>query len=79
MDNDCDGNVDEPGPGLCDPGEVCSNGSCQPPNGGDDEGDGDGGAAHAGCACDTGGSPDAAALLPFAMLGAVLMRRRRRG
>jgi MYXO-CTERM domain-containing protein len=77
-DNDCDGNVDEPGPGLCDPGEVCSNGSCQPPNGGDDDGDDDGGATHAGCACDAGTGPDAAALLPFAALGAVLMRRRRR-
>ncbi len=77
VDNDCDGDVDEPGPGLCDPGEVCSNGSCQPPNGGDGD-EGDGGATHAGCACDAGTGPDAAALLPFAMLGAVLMRRRRR-
>jgi MYXO-CTERM domain-containing protein len=77
-DNDCDGLVDEQGPGLCDPGEVCTNGSCQPPNeeGGDD--DGTGGATHAGCACNTGSGPDAASLLPFAMLGAILVRRRRR-
>jgi uncharacterized protein (TIGR03382 family) len=72
VDNDCDGQVDEPGADLCDSGEVCTDGSCQPPNSEDD------GAAHAGCACDAGAMPDAGTLAPFLVLGLVLLRRRRR-
>ena len=73
IDNDCDGEVDEPGPGLCDAGEVCTNGTCQPPNDNSDDGTG----MQAGCACESSGMPDAGALLPFAMLGLVMLRRRR--
>lgn len=72
MDNDCDGEVDEPGPDLCDNGEVCTNGACQPPN------EEVGGEMQAGCACDTGSGPSPGALAPFAMVGLVLLRRRRR-
>lgn len=74
IDNDCDGQVDEPGPGLCDTGEVCISGDCQPPN----EEQDDGGAMQAGCGCSSSSLPDAGALAPFAMLGLVLLRRRRR-
>jgi uncharacterized protein (TIGR03382 family) len=73
IDNDCDGQVDEPDAPLCDNGEVCTNGSCQPPNGA-----GDDGAMQAGCACNTSGLPDAGAIAPFLVLGALLIRRRRR-
>jgi len=72
VDNDCDGQVDEPDGSLCDSGEVCTDGSCQPPN------QEDGGSMHAGCACDAGAMPDAGTLAPFAMLGLILLRRRRR-
>jgi MYXO-CTERM domain-containing protein len=72
VDNDCDGVIDEVDASLCPSGEVCSDGSCQPPNGVDD------GAMQAGCACDAGGMPDAGTLAPFLMIGLVLLRRRRR-
>lgn len=71
-DNDCDGEVDE-ADNLCAEDEVCTAGECLPP--GFDDGDGDGG-YKAGCACDAG-STDVGAFAPFAMLGLVLLRRRR--
>jgi uncharacterized protein (TIGR03382 family) len=69
-DNDCDGQVDE-ADNLCGADEVCTAGECLPP--GFDSGDG----YKAGCACDSG-SPGVGAFAPFAMLGLLLMRRRRR-
>jgi uncharacterized protein (TIGR03382 family) len=70
-DNDCDGEVDE-ADGLCAADEVCTAGECMPPGlDGDDDG------YKAGCACDSGGS-DVGSFAPFAMLGLVLLRRRRR-
>lgn len=93
LDNDCDGQVDEDLVRECvnDCGrgtETCSAGawtSCdatcdddQEPTDPVNPGTEDDGAMYAGCACDTGGVPSAGALLPFAALGAVLLRRRRR-
>jgi MYXO-CTERM domain-containing protein len=72
MDNDCDGLVDEPDADLCDDGETCSNGSCEPIN------PETGGDMHAGCACNSGSGPDASAIAPFALVALVLFRRRRR-
>lgn len=74
VDNDCDGEVDEPGPGLCDAGEVCMAGECQPPN--EDNGEGEPGAANAGC-CQASG-PDASNMAPFFATALVLLGRRRR-
>ncbi|HEY5944071.1 MAG TPA: vWA domain-containing protein [Kofleriaceae bacterium] len=68
-DNDCDGEVDE-ADNLCQGGDVCEGGECQPP-GGSDTG------YKAGCTCDTG-STDPSSLAPFALLGVLLLRRRRR-
>lgn len=73
-DNDCDGEVDEDDSGLCSSDEVCTEGSCQPPNG---EVDGDGG-MQAGCACDSGQAPGVGSFALFGLLGALLLRRRRR-
>jgi MYXO-CTERM domain-containing protein len=70
-DNDCDGEVDE-ADNICSDGDVCVGGECQPP--GLDDGDG---GYKAGCACNTGGT-DPAAFAPFAILGLLLLRRRRR-
>lgn len=72
-DNDCDGQVDEDESGLCGADEVCYAGECQPPFGETDDG-----GTHAGCGCATGGAPSPAALLPFAALGLLVFRRRRR-
>jgi MYXO-CTERM domain-containing protein len=72
IDNDCDGQVDEDDSGLCGADEVCFQGECQPPNGNNDDG------MHAGCGCETNGTPSPSALLPFAALGLVMFRRRRR-
>ena len=66
-DNDCDGDVDEVD-NLCDEGEVCSAGECQPSGFTGDK---------AGCACDTGSS-DPTAFAPLALIGMLLLRRRRR-
>lgn len=75
IDNDCDGQVDElDGGPLCDTGEQCLNGSCQPLN---QETGGDDGQLNAGCGCNTD-APSGASILPFVFLGAALMRRRRR-
>ncbi|MBA3451601.1 MAG: VWA domain-containing protein, partial [Deltaproteobacteria bacterium] len=63
IDNDCDGQTDEADPGLCATGELCTDGSCQPPNGADE------GSMHAGCGCAAGSLPDAGAFAPFAVLG----------
>jgi len=71
IDNDCDGQIDEDDGSLCDPGLVCTGGTCQPPNG-------DTGGMQAGCTCDSGGLPTAGGALPFAMLGLALFGRRRR-
>lgn len=68
-DNDCDGDVDETD-NLCGADEVCMAGECQPPA------DNDTG-YKAGCACDAGGG-DPSAFAPFALLGLLLVRRRRR-
>jgi uncharacterized protein (TIGR03382 family) len=73
IDNDCDGQVDEADAPLCDAGEVCMDGMCQPGNG-----NGDDGAMKAGCACNSSGLPGAGALAPWLVLGALLIRRRRR-
>ncbi len=73
VDNDCDGQVDEPDASLCATGEVCTNGMCEPGNG-----DGDAGAMKAGCSCDSSGLPDAGSFAPWLVLGALLIRRRRR-
>jgi MYXO-CTERM domain-containing protein len=70
-DNDCDGEVDEDDTGLCGSGEVCLEGSCQPPNP-------ETGAMQAGCGCDTNQPTSPAALLPFVALGFIVIRRRRR-
>jgi MYXO-CTERM domain-containing protein len=69
-DNDCDGEVDE-ADNLCDGGDVCMAGECQSPGSDNDDG------YKAGCACDTGNA-DPSAFAPFAMLGLLLLRRRRR-
>jgi MYXO-CTERM domain-containing protein len=70
-DNDCDGEVDE-AEDLCAADEVCTGGECVPPGFDDDNG-----GYKAGCACDTGGA-DPSAFAPFALLGLLLLRRRRR-
>lgn len=70
-DNDCDGEVDE-ADNMCAADEVCTAGECMPP-GFDDDGDG---GYKAGCACDTG-SPEPSALALFAMVGLLVLRRRR--
>jgi MYXO-CTERM domain-containing protein len=67
-DNDCDGDVDE-ADNLCASDEVCTAGECQPPGFDDD------GGYKAGCTCESGSNPSA--LIPFALIGFVLMRRRR--
>ena len=73
VDNDCDGQVDEEDSPLCDAGEVCMNGSCQP---GTPEVDT--GGMQAGCSCNSSGLPNAGAFAPWLVLGALLIRRRRR-
>ena len=73
IDNDCDGQVDEADAPLCDAGEVCMNGTCQPGNG-----EGDDGTMKAGCDCNSSGLPGAGAFAPWLVLGALLIRRRRR-
>jgi uncharacterized protein (TIGR03382 family) len=83
LDNDCDGSIDDADGevgNLCDLGEVCVDGGCQPvdpetpPD--DEEGNGADYEAHAGCGCASGG--DAPALVPLVLfVGAVLGRRRR--
>ncbi len=100
VDDDCDGDADEdegiilrggtPPPLMCQPGEVCVGGACQPeepvvppsdeedPNSGTDEGGQPGGC---GCATDGGGSGGAggaAGGLALAFAVAVGIRRRRR-
>lgn len=72
VDNNCDGQVDEAGPDLCGGTDVCVNGACQPPNG-----DVDDGSMQAGCGC-ASGAPDVGSFAPFLVLGALLIRRRRR-
>jgi uncharacterized protein (TIGR03382 family) len=70
-DNDCDGDVDE-ADNLCGADEVCSGGECQPP------GDADDGTGYkTGCACDSG-TTNPGSFAPFALLGLLLLRRRRR-
>ena len=71
IDNDGDGQVDEAS-NICATDEVCTGGECQPP-GLDDDDTG----YKAGCACDTGDA-DPRALAPFALVGLLLLRRRRR-
>ncbi|MBA3819899.1 MAG: VWA domain-containing protein [Deltaproteobacteria bacterium] len=70
-DNDCDGQVDETDSVLCSAGDVCTDGSCEPPNAGT-------GGMHAGCDCEASGGPDAGALAPFLALGLILVGSRRR-
>jgi MYXO-CTERM domain-containing protein len=70
-DNDCDGDVDE-ADNMCGADEVCMAGECQP-NGDTDP---DGG-YKAGCACDSGNT-NPSTFAPFALLGLLLLRRRRR-
>jgi MYXO-CTERM domain-containing protein len=71
VDNDCDGDVDNGA--QCGDGEVCMDGSCQPPNGEVT------GTPH-GCDCSSSSGPDAGAFAPFVVLGLALFgRRRRRG
>ena len=72
VDNNCDGQIDEPGADLCPSGEVCNAGACEPTNEFVPEGE------PAGCSCDSSGVPSSGALLPFAAMGLVLLRRRRR-
>lgn len=72
VDNDCDGQVDEPDGALCPSGEACVDGTCQPGNGADD------GDMQAGCSCDSSGMPNAGTFAPWLVLGALLIRRRRR-
>jgi len=69
-DNDCDGQVDEDD-SLCEGGDVCLGGECQPPGDNGDDG------YKAGCACDTG-TTDPSAFAPFALVGLLLLRRRRK-
>jgi uncharacterized protein (TIGR03382 family) len=64
----CDGN-DNDCDGVVDQGDVC--GGDEPPNG-------ETGGVEAGCNCDSGAMPDAGAFAPFAVLGFVLLGRRRR-
>ncbi|MDB4961188.1 MAG: N-acetylmuramoyl-L-alanine amidase [Myxococcales bacterium] len=71
VDNDCDGQVDDGA--TCPTGEVCTEGSCQPPN----NETGDGGEMQAGCGCSTGSMPDAGSMASFALLGLLMFRRRR--
>ncbi len=73
VDNDCDGQADEPDAPLCATGEVCTNGMCEPGNGEGDTGD-----MQAGCSCNSSGLPDAGSFAPFLVLGALMIRRRRR-
>ena len=73
IDNDCDGQVDEPDGSLCPSGESCVDGTCEPGNG--ETGDGD---MQAGCSCDSSGMPNAGTFAPWLVLGALLIRRRRR-
>ena len=49
------------------------NGTCQPGNG-----EGDDGTMKAGCDCNSSGLPGAGAFAPWLVLGALLIRRRRR-
>ena len=72
VDNNCDGQIDEPGADLCPSGEVCNAGACEPTSEFVPEGE------PAGCSCDSSGVPSSGALLPFAAMGLVLLRRRRR-
>ena len=51
----------------------CTDGSCQPPNG--ETGDG---GMKAGCTCDAGDAPGAGSFAMFGLMGALLLRRRRR-
>jgi len=93
VDNDCDGDVDEydgtgtgddvhAGGGLCEPGEACVGGACQPVDPGDppdeDNPDTDDGGAHAGCGCASTGGGGGGNLLPFALVALGLVRKRRR-
>ncbi len=66
-DNDCDGEVDE-ADNMCESGDVCMGGECQP--------NGEVGSP-AGCDCNSG-STGPGALAPFALVGLLLVRRRRR-
>ncbi|MBL0214857.1 MAG: VWA domain-containing protein [Myxococcales bacterium] len=72
VDNDCDGQVDEPDAALCPSGEVCTNGMCEP------GGNGETGDMQAGCSCNSSGLPNAGTFAPWLVLGALLIRRRRR-
>jgi MYXO-CTERM domain-containing protein len=92
VDNDCDGETDEydggtgddvhAGGGLCEWGESCIGGVCQPidpgvpPDENDPNNDDDGG-VHAGCGC-ASGSGGAGGALPFALVALALFRPRRR-
>jgi MYXO-CTERM domain-containing protein len=94
IDNDCDGFTDEEGTAiprggaapvfLCDPGEVCVGGTCEPvapespPSDEDDPGAGlDEGSPPGGCGCATA-APDASAGLALLLVGGLMVRRRRR-
>lgn len=69
-DNDCDGEVDEDDSGMCSGEEVCLDGTCQPPNG--DTG------LQSGCCDASSNPPGAGTFAMIGLLGAVLLRRRRR-
>ena len=56
---------------MCADGDVCLGGECQPPGDNGDDG------YKAGCACDTGNT-DPSAFAPFALVGLLLLRRRRK-
>ena len=80
-DNDCDGDTDESDAeagNLCDIGEVCVDGGCQPvePETPPEDEEGAGYDAHAGCGCAASGDASATALLVL-LVGALLARRRR--
>jgi MYXO-CTERM domain-containing protein len=82
-DNDCDGETDESDAdagNLCDVGEVCVDGGCQPvepETPPEDEEDGAGFDAHAGCGCASSGGAPVSGILVI-VVGALLGRRRRR-
>jgi MYXO-CTERM domain-containing protein len=81
-DNDCDGETDESDAeagNLCDLGEVCVDGGCEPiePETPPEDEDGAGFDAHAGCGCASSGDGPQAAVLVL-VVGALLGRRRRR-